>query len=141
MNWSRRPATTPQLTTGTSYARRSGLPAVSCYGPSSEQHRRLAPPESWLTSDVKAISSQKRRNGESRVMMVFRAANAAWALIDPHPWDFRNSLVNRWLAPARQRPRPAGAAARRAERPTRVLGTIRPDPGSSWSPRSRQLAA
>ncbi len=28
-----------------------------------------------------------------------------------------------------------GAAARRAERPTRVLGTIRPDPGSSWSPR------
>jgi hypothetical protein len=31
-------------------------------------------------------------------------------------------------------PRPAGVAARRAERPTRVLGTIRPDPGSSWSP-------
>ena len=28
-----------------------------------------------------------------------------------------------------------GAAARRAERLTRVLGTIRPDPGSSWSPR------
>jgi len=35
----------------------------------------------------------------------------------------------------RQRPRPAGAAARRAERPTRVPGTIRPDPGSSWSAR------
>jgi hypothetical protein len=43
--------------------------------------------------------------------------------------------------PARQRPRPAGAAARRAERPTRVSGTIRPDPGSRWSPRSRQTAA
>jgi hypothetical protein len=53
---------------------------------------------------------------------------------------------------ARERPRPAGAVARRAERPTRVLGTIRPDPGSSWSPRQaahnprtvpagRQLAA
>src|SRR5919106_4043813 len=38
----------------------------------------------------------------------------------------------------RQRPQPAGAAARRAERPTRVTGTIRPDPGSRWSPRSRQ---
>jgi hypothetical protein len=38
-------------------------------------------------------------------------------------------------------PRPAGAAARRAERPTRVTGTIRPDPGSSWSPRSRQTPA
>ena len=36
---------------------------------------------------------------------------------------------------ARQRPRPAGAAARRAERPTRIIGTIRPDPGSSWSAR------
>jgi hypothetical protein len=35
----------------------------------------------------------------------------------------------------RQRPRPAGDAARRAERPTRVIGTIRPDPGSSWSAR------
>ena len=39
---------------------------------------------------------------------------------------------------AGERPRPAGAAARRAERPTRVTGTIRPDPGSRWSPRSRQ---
>jgi hypothetical protein len=39
------------------------------------------------------------------------------------------------------RPRPAGAAARRAERPTRVLGTIRPDPGSRWSPRSSWSAA
>ena len=38
-------------------------------------------------------------------------------------------------------PSPGGAAARRAERPTRVLGTIRPDPGSSWSPRSRRSAA
>jgi len=37
--------------------------------------------------------------------------------------------------PLRQRPRPAGAAARRAERPTRVTGTIRPDPGSRWSAR------
>ena len=35
----------------------------------------------------------------------------------------------------RQRSRPAGAAAWRAERPTRVTGTIRPDPGSSWSAR------
>jgi hypothetical protein len=35
----------------------------------------------------------------------------------------------------RERPCPAGAAARRAERPTRVLGTIRPDPGSRWSAR------
>jgi hypothetical protein len=43
--------------------------------------------------------------------------------------------------PVRQRPRPAGAAARRAERPTRVTGTIRPDPGSSWSPRSRRPGA
>jgi maltose O-acetyltransferase len=43
--------------------------------------------------------------------------------------------------PVWQRPRPAGAAARRAERPTRVPGTIRPDPGSRWSPRSRQPAA
>jgi hypothetical protein len=34
----------------------------------------------------------------------------------------------------RQRPRPAGDAARRAERPTRVTGTTRPDPGSRWSP-------
>ena len=34
------------------------------------------------------------------------------------------------LEPLRQRPRQAGAAARTAERPTRVLGTIRPDPGS-----------
>jgi hypothetical protein len=40
----------------------------------------------------------------------------------------------RWSA-ERERPRPAGAAARRAERPTRVMGTIRPDPGSRWSPR------
>src|SRR4029450_10117857 len=31
---------------------------------------------------------------------------------------------------------PVGAAARRAERPTRVLGTIRPDPGSRWSART-----
>jgi hypothetical protein len=37
--------------------------------------------------------------------------------------------------PRRWSPRPAGAAARRAERPTRVTGTIRPDPGSSWSAR------
>jgi hypothetical protein len=36
-------------------------------------------------------------------------------------------------SPARQRPRPAGAAARRAERPTHILGTIRPDPGSRRS--------
>jgi class 3 adenylate cyclase len=43
--------------------------------------------------------------------------------------------------PDRQGPRPSGAAARRAERPTRVLGTTRPDPGSRWSPRSRQPAA
>src|SRR5215204_2881365 len=38
-------------------------------------------------------------------------------------------IGSRWSL-ARQRPRPAGAAARRAERPTPVLGTIRPDPGS-----------
>jgi hypothetical protein len=32
-------------------------------------------------------------------------------------------------------PSPGGAAARRAKRPTLVAGTIRPDPGSRWSPR------
>jgi hypothetical protein len=37
----------------------------------------------------------------------------------------------RWSAGAAA-PRSAGAAARRAERPTGVSGTIRPDPGSRW---------
>jgi hypothetical protein len=39
------------------------------------------------------------------------------------------------LAAGAAAPSPGGAAARRAERPTRVTGTIRPDPGSSWSAR------
>jgi hypothetical protein len=36
--------------------------------------------------------------------------------------------------PVRKCPRPAGAAARRAERPTRVTGTIRPDRGQGGAP-------
>jgi hypothetical protein len=36
---------------------------------------------------------------------------------------------------SRERPRPAGAAARRRNARPRVTGTIRPDPGSRWSAR------
>jgi hypothetical protein len=57
------------------------------------------------------------------------------------PHAARNGSSPALVSDVRQRPRPAGASARRAERPTRVLGTIRPDPGSSWSPRSRPSAA
>jgi hypothetical protein len=47
----------------------------------------------------------------------------------PRQANFRWCGCRRWLSgwrSGRQRPRPAGAAARRAERPTRVLGIIRP---------------
>src|SRR5215204_797774 len=36
-------------------------------------------------------------------------------------------------------PSPGGDAARRAERPTRVIGTTRPDPGSRWSTPGRLI--
>jgi hypothetical protein len=70
-----------------------------------------------------------------------RAAMLAKLQSEPGKARYAKRKPNAVGRPARQRPRPAGAAARRAERPTHVTGTIRPDPGSSWSPRSRPPAA
>jgi hypothetical protein len=97
----------------------------------------LGPPEEGpVPPVVRFLLKEYMEEVDGTLAMNFRSGSwtgSEVSYLEPKIEVARSWLVRDWRS-GRQHPRPAGAAARRAERPTRESGTIRPDPGQGGAP-------